>query len=73
MEMNRSVRPDPEAQQKGIEETLKEAQAALDGIENNEDSAVRESLAGLMEELNKLSENLRAMAEELAPTNGEKE
>lgn len=57
----------------GIDETLRLAQAALNEISDDEQSAVRESFANLMGELERLSSNLRAMAEGLAPRNGDNE
>lgn len=73
MNQNLNERPNLAERMKSIDATLKEAQAALDGISNDEQSAVRESFANLMEELNRLNNNLRAMTEGLAPKNGDHE
>lgn len=57
----------------GIDETLRLAQTALNEISDDEQSAVRESFANPMGELERLSSNLRAMTEGLAPRNGDNE
>ncbi|MGN0802974.1 MAG: hypothetical protein ACI4MF_10310 [Candidatus Faecivicinus sp.] len=62
-----------EERMQGIDETLRLAQAALNEISDDEQSAVRESFANLMGELERLSGNLRAMTEGLAPRNGDNE
>lgn len=64
-------RPDMDIRLDDMDAMLKDAQAALNGIQNEEQSDVKASLADLMEELNRLNSNLRAMAEELAPKNGD--
>lgn len=73
MSGNHNERPNLDERVKNIDATLKEAQAALNGISDDEQSAVRESFSNLMEELNRLNDNLRAMAEGLAPKNGDHE
>ncbi len=64
-------RPDVSQRMQSIDEKLKEAQMALNEIDDVEQDPTRAALADLMAELDKLNNNLRAMAQSLAPTNDE--